>query len=62
MYAAVPSSTPIAVIAGDVIVGESERSDVRTVLDDSDSLANPKSSTLTVPSGRTLIFAGFKSR
>jgi hypothetical protein len=28
----------------------------------SSAFANPKSRTLTVPSGRTLMFAGFKSR
>jgi hypothetical protein len=62
MYAAVPSRTPTPVIlAGDVIVGDSEISDMRDE-DVSASLANPKSSTFTAPSDVTLIFAGFRSR
>ena len=62
MYAAVPSSTPTPVTsAGLVIVG-----DIETLDDDrpADSIAfaSPKSSTFAVPSARTLIFAGFRSR
>ena len=48
-------------MTGLVIVGE-----IEMLPDDapaaSIAFANPKSSTFTVPSGRTLIFAGFKSR
>ena len=62
MYAAVPSKTPPAVImAGDVIVGE-ETAPAAASPDGSSALASPKSSTLTVPSGRTLMLAGFRSR
>src|SRR5262245_11788247 len=64
MYAAVPSNTPTPVtIAGEVIVGDIDNGDgpVAGAIDVSASLAKPKSSTLTVPSGRTLIFAGFRS-
>ena len=62
MYAAVPSIMPTPVIiAGDVIVGDAVAS-MRPPLAGSSAFANPKSSTFTVPSGRTLIFAGFRSR
>jgi len=61
MYAAVPRIMPACVIAGVVIVG-----DIDALADGvsvgSIAFARPKSSTLTVPSGRTLIFAGFRSR
>ncbi len=64
MYAAVPRIMPIAVIAGDVIVGEfrgsrvpGPESRVRSI-----AFANPKSNTFTVPSARTLMFCGFRSR
>ncbi len=45
--------TPLCVIAGDVIVGDSE-TDLRSPIPDPDSiaLARPKSSTFTVPSVR----------
>src|SRR6185503_18740094 len=62
MYAAVPRSVPTPVIiAGDVMVGDIDMlADVVAV--GSIAFARPKSSTLTTPSGRTLIFAGFRSR
>ena len=50
--------TPIWV-AAPVIVGDSDGSPLGLV---SSAFANPKSNTLTVPSSRTLMFAGFKSR
>ena len=56
--------TPV-IIAGDVMVGEMVSAPLdREPIPDPDAiaLASPKSSTLTVPSGRTLIFAGFRSR
>ena len=67
MYAAVPRITPISVMAGEVIVGlfiaypglpavASPREGGAI------ALAKPKSSTFTVPSDCTLMFAGFKSR
>ena len=49
------------VTAGDVIVGDIEAL-VPAVSIDSIAFASPKSSTFTVPSSRTLTFAGFKSR
>ena len=58
MYAAVPMITPICVAAA-VSVGDCDGSPVGF---GSSAFANPKSSTLTVPSSRTLMFAGFKSR
>ena len=61
MYAAVPRIIPACVIAGDVIVG-----DIDMLGDDraggSIAFASPKSSTFTVPSARTLMFAGLRSR
>jgi hypothetical protein len=52
--------TPGCVIAAAVIVGDCE------VLGEtsagSNALANPKSSTFTVPSSRTFTLAGFRSR
>ena len=55
--------------AGEVMVGESDAPGrtppalgSRFSDPGSASFANPKSSTLTVPSGRTLMFAGFRSR
>jgi hypothetical protein len=48
------------IMAGDVIVGDCELLDDAAT--DSRALARPKSSTLTVPSGRTLMLAGFRSR
>ena len=57
-----PSSTPTPVIiAGDVMVGDAVASMCRADIGSS-AFANPKSSTFTVPSGRTLMFAGFRSR
>ena len=60
MYAAVPMIVPTWV-ARAVSVGEV----IAFALDappGSIAFANPKSSTFTVPSGRTLMFAGFRSR
>ena len=61
MYAAVPRIMPACVITGVVIVGDCD-----TFGDDpmagSIAFANPKSRTFTVPSLRTLMFAGFRSR
>ena len=63
MYAAVPTMTPMPVIAGVDSVGESDIAPSRLVKLGSDaSLARPKSSTFTAPSGRTLMLAGFRSR
>ena len=60
MYAAVPMITPMPVIAGLVIAADCDASiEVGNGLS---AFANPKSSTLTVPSDLSLIFAGFKSR
>ena len=64
MYTAVPGRARASVIAGMLIVDERDRSrsvrlaDARWI----EHFANPKSNTFTVPSGRTLILAGFKSR
>ena len=58
IYAAVPMITPICVAAA-VRVGDSDGSPSGVV---SSAFASPKSRTLTVPSCRTLILAGFKSR
>ena len=58
MYAAVPRMIPARVIiAGLVIVGE-----LIVAAEGSSAFASPKSSTLTVPSARTLMFAGLRSR
>ena len=65
MYAAVPSSTPSPVAsAGDVSVGDKDNAAPGRELSAaaSPSFASPKSSTLTDPSGRTLMFAGLRSR
>ena len=51
----VPASVPST-----VTVGESERPDLSASLPT--AFARPKSSTFTVPSGRSLTLAGFKSR
>jgi len=59
MYAAVPMITP-ASVARMVRVGEVAAS-AETGSPES-ALASPKSSTLTRPSGVTLILAGFRSR
>ena len=48
------------IIAGVVIVGDCETFGALPA--GSMALARPKSRTFTVPSGRTLMFAGFKSR
>jgi hypothetical protein len=62
MYAAVPRMRPAAVIvAGLVNVGDAGP-DAAGSPDRSMALARPKSRTLTVPSDRTLMFAGFRSR
>ena len=62
MYAAVPRIIPMPVIiAGVVIVGDAVTlADVVGV--GSSALASPKSKTFTVPSGRSLMLAGFRSR
>ena len=60
MYAAVPKITPIWVMAGVVMVGDLDAS--AEVPAGSIAFANPKSKTFTVPSGLTLMFAGFRSR
>ena len=51
---------PACVIAGVVMVGDCETFGDEAV--GSIAFANPKSNTFTVPSGRTLMFAGFRSR
>ena len=58
MYAAVPRIIPGRVAA--IMVGELDRP--APLPSTSRAFASPKSSTLTVPSARTLIFAGFRSR
>ena len=62
MYAAVPRIIPTPVIiAGVVIVGDCDTlGDIAP--GGSIAFASPKSSTFTVPSGRTLMFAGLRSR
>jgi hypothetical protein len=65
MYAAVPRMIPaLVIVAGESIVGEAVTSTLRVPLPAfrSSALARPKSSTFTVPSGRSLMFAGFRSR
>ena len=58
-----PRITPTPVIiAGVVIVGDVRRRRRAGRRSGSSRLAKPKSSTFTVPSGRTLMFAGFRSR
>src|SRR5687767_8995481 len=52
--------TPICVPSGLVSVGDIEL--LRSMADLSEALARPKSSTFTVPSGRTFTLAGFRSR
>src|SRR5215471_2269023 len=62
MYAAVPRIIPTPVIiAGVVIVGEFVTPAARLVTGSS-AFARPRSRTFTAPSGRTLMFAGFRSR
>ena len=64
MYAAVPRITPTPVI----IAGDGDRRGLRVGVGagghaaGSSAFARPKSSTFTVPSARTLMFAGFRSR
>jgi len=61
MYAAVPRIKPACVIAGVVIVADCEwLGDIAPT--GSIAFARPKSSTFTVPSARTLILAGLRSR
>ena len=62
MYAAVPRIMPACVIAGVVIVGDIDEIRRRARPTGSIAFARPKSSTFTVPSARTLMFAGFRSR
>ena len=59
MYAAVPRMMPGCVIAGVVIVGDMGDADATP---GSKAFARPKSSTFTVPSARTLMLAGLRSR
>jgi hypothetical protein len=61
MYAAVPRITPNCVKAGVVMVGDCESSGDKASVG-SVAFASPKSSTFTGPSGRTLMFAGLRSR
>ena len=56
-----PRIIPIWVSAGLVIVGDAVTSP-RPTSTGSRAFASPKSSTFTAPSGRTLIFAGLRSR
>jgi hypothetical protein len=58
MYPAVPNTVP-ATVASMVMVGEVSGWPSGS---GADALANPKSRTLTTPSGVILILAGFKSR
>ena len=61
LSAAVPRMTPTTLsTAGLVIVGES--ASAMAAGDVSTAFAKPKSSTFTDPSGRTLMFAGLRSR
>ena len=63
MYAAVPSTSPTCVIAGVVIVGDCENpGEWEPAGSGVIAFARPKSSTFTVPSVRTLTFAGLRSR
>ena len=64
MYAAVPRMTPTWVMAGLMIVGDIVSAPALSgpPAPGSASLARPKSSTFTVPSGRTLMLAGLRSR
>jgi hypothetical protein len=65
MYAAVPRISPTPVAAGEVKVGDSDRKlsvAWAAAAPAWTALARPKSSTLTVPSERTLMLAGFRSR
>jgi hypothetical protein len=58
----VPRIIPaLVIVAGEVIVGDIDRF-VDEPPGGSMALARPKSSTFTVPSARTLMFAGFRSR
>ena len=58
-----PRITPTPVIiAGEVIVGDAVTSAWPAAAAGCASFASPKSSTFTVPSGVTLMFAGFRSR
>ena len=56
-----PRITPACVI-GEVIVGEFNAALTDSCPSPDVSFARPKSSTLTVPSGRILMLAGFRSR
>jgi hypothetical protein len=51
----------LVITAGDVIVGDAVTSLLGTGIGSS-TLANPKSSTFTIPSDRTFMLAGFRSR
>ena len=61
IYAAVPRIIPACVMAGVVIVGDIDRLGDELAAG-SIAFARPKSSTFTVLSPRTLMFAGFRSR
>ena len=50
------------IIAGLVIVGDMRHETGETAAAGSSAFASPKSSTFTVPSGRSLMLAGFRSR
>ena len=61
MYAAVPITIPICVAAAvSEMVGDMDA--LTLPASGSKALARPKSKTFTVPSVRTLILAGFRSR
>ena len=55
-------SSRACIIAGDVIVGDMRHARRHRAPVGSIAFARPKSSTFTVPSGRTLMFAGLRSR
>ena len=61
MYAAVPRIIPACVIAGVVIVGDIDMFGDEPATA-SVAFARPKSRTFTVPSLRTLMLAGLRSR
>ena len=62
MYAAVPRMTPSRVAAGLVMVGDCDVAGRALAPSGDSAFASPKSSTFTVPSSLTLMFAGFRSR
>ena len=63
MYAAVPRICPTPVIIASVVIaGDWDNPTAPGAAGASANFARPKSSTFTVPSGRTLMLAGFRSR